>query len=60
MRHIYRLIMTKTRNVPWQTEIKVNEEKMRKVPEVFTTDIDLATCSPWDEIGHSMRTEELA
>jgi len=33
---------------------------MRKVPGVSTSDIDLVTCSPWDEIGHIVRTELLA
>lgn len=27
---------------------------MREVP-VFTSDIHLVTCLPWDEIGHSVR-----
>lgn len=52
--------MTKTRSDPWQTETKVNEEKMKKVPEVSTSDIDSAACSPCNEIGHGVRTEELA
>lgn len=30
---------------------------MRKVQAVSTSDIDLATCSPWDEIQYNVRTE---
>lgn len=32
---------------------------MRKALEVFTSDTDLVTCLPWDEVGHSIGTEEL-
>lgn len=43
VRHVYRRVMSKIRNYPPQKETKVKEEKIRKVLEVSTKDVNLIT-----------------